>query len=179
MPIEVLKATPDDAEAIAALQVAGVKAAFSEILPKELLDAGTLDFRTRQWRGWLERSKTFTFATRDEETLTGFCSLHPAPESGSNATVAEIAALYVLPSYWREGLGRALGERGVTEARDRGFEQVVAWEFEGNLAAKELGAKLGFELGDQRRAFLEGAHGDVFEVQYRLDLSGQAVDSEP
>ncbi len=170
MTMKAVEATPDDAAAIAKLQVEGVKAAFAGILPDELLDAGGLDLRTRQWRGWLERSKTSTFVTRDQQTMTGFCTLHPAPEASADGLVAEIAALYVLPSHWRRGLGRVLSERALIEARARGFSQVVAWEFDRNLPARALCSRLGFVARGSKRPFLEGVHGDVFEVLYRLEL---------
>ena len=172
MAIEVIEASPDDAAPIAALQAAGVKAAFGDILPAELVTAGSLDFRARQWRGWIERTHTSTFVTREEGTLTGFGTIHPAPEQVPNERTAEIAALYVLPSHWRRGLGRALGERCLAEAGARGFSSLLVWEFAANDAAAALCSALGLRPSGRQRAFLEGFQEDILEIEYSVDLGG-------
>ena len=42
----------------------------------------------------------------------------------------------MLPSDWRRGTGRRLGERAVAEARARGFAEIMVWVLETNARAR-------------------------------------------
>ena len=168
MDIVVTEAEPEDAAAIAAVQVAGVHAAYSGVIPDDLLSAGDLAFRTRQWRGWIERSQTSTFVTRDNDELTGFCTLHPAAEQGADGPVVEVAAIYVLPTHWRRGLGRVLCERALAEAQARGFAEVVLWELDSNERGRRFYDALGFRRDGVTRVFIERPDAVVHEERYRI-----------
>ena len=156
MGVVIRAASPDDAPAIAGVHGTSLRASSTDLLPAHLAplvlappDAAP---RTRAWRRWIERARTSTFVSLVGGSVTGFCTLHPAPvaasadadRAGADAAGAgvgarargEIASFYVLPSDWRRGTGRRLGERAVAEARARGFAEIMVWVLETNARAR-------------------------------------------
>ena len=99
-------------------------------------------------------------------TVTGFCTLHPAPDRSGPAP-GEIASFYVLPAEWRRGTGRKLGERAVAEARARGFAEIVLWVLETNTRARSFYEALGFRPDGESRVFLERPYASWRELRYR------------
>ena len=199
-------AAPDDAAAIAGVHVSSLRASAPDLLPAHLtpvlLPPADAAPRARAWQRWIERERTSTFVSLDGATLTGFCTLHPAPgESGTGgATVVtgtgagaraaagadagrsigaeatssgaagpcgEIASFYVLPSEWRRGTGRRLGERAVAEARRREFSEVMVWVLETNARARSFYESLGFRPDGESKIFLERPYASWRELRYR------------
>ena len=195
-------ALPEDAAAIAGVHVSSLRASATDLLPAHLtpilLPPANAAPRARAWRLWIQRKRTSTFVSFDGATLTGFCTLHPAPdESGtSGATVVrgvgagtgpgagesigaestssgaavpcgEVASFYVLPSEWRRGAGRRLGERAVADARTRGFSEVMVWVLETNARARSFYESLGFRPDGESKIFLERPYASWRELRYR------------
>ena len=185
-------ASPDDAAAIAGVHVSSLRASATDLLPAHLTPivlppAGAAP-RARAWKRWIERERTSTFVSLAGATLTGFCTLHPAPDergtggaaavtgagdgagaagSGTGGPGGEIASFYVLPSEWRRGTGRRLGERAVAEARTRRFAEVMVWVLETNARARSFYESLGFRPGGESKAFLERPYASWRELRYR------------
>lgn len=84
--------------------------------------------------------------------------------SGSECYLAE---LYVVPSLRGKGLGRALMEAALREARDRGADTMEIGVDEPDVAARALYESLGFTNR------VEGAEGPVMYV-YERDLRDHA-----
>jgi ribosomal protein S18 acetylase RimI-like enzyme len=83
-----------------------------------------------------------------------------------------LAELYVVPHRRGEGLGRALMEAVVTEARDRGADSIDIGVDEPDVAARHLYESLGFTNR------VGGGSGPVMYV-YELDLSGDGPPGIP
>ena len=199
-------ASPDDAAAIAGVHVTSLRASVTDLLPAHLtsilLPPANAAPRARAWQRWIERERTSTFVSLDGATLTGFCTLHPAPDEGGNggatavkgmdrgaradaradaggsigaeatgtATAGpcgEIASFYVLPSEWRRGTGRRLGERAVADARTRGFSEVMVWVLETNARARSFYESLRFRPDGESKIFLERPYASWRELRYR------------
>ena len=87
----------------------------------------------------------------------GFCSvIRPARDASAGA---ELAALYVTPARWRQGVGRALVKTALS--RD---EEVTLWVFAQNGRARSFYATLGF-VDDDAQAVDPGT--GVPEVRMR------------
>lgn len=73
---------------------------------------------------------------------------------------ADIVAMYVLPEYARQGLGRALLDHAIGAARAQGLEQLVLTVTQTNVPARELYAAAGFvTFGVEPRAIkVDGAY---------------------
>ena len=83
-----------------------------------------------------------------------------------------LAELYVSPARRGNGLGRALMQAALREARDRGADTMEIAVDEPDLAARRLYESLGFT----NRA--GGAEGPLMYL-YERDLRGHARDAEP
>lgn len=184
-------ASPDDAAAIAGVHVASLRASATDLLPAHLapivLPPPGAAPRARAWKRWIEREPTSTFVSLAGATVTGFCTLHPAPDTsgggrgtagagtsnaepagpGAGGTCGEIASFYVLPSEWRRGTGRGLGERTLAEARARGFAEVLLWVLETNARARSFYHALGFRPDGESKVFLERPYASWRELRYR------------
>lgn len=191
-------ASPEDAAAIAGVHVSSLRASATDLLPAHLtpilLPPTNAAPRARAWQLWIERKRTSTFVSLDGATLTGFCTLHPAPDesgtgggagagadadgsmgaestsSGAAGPCGEIASFYVLPSEWRRGTGRRLGESAVAEARTRGFSEVMVWVLETNARARSFYESLGFRPDGESKIFLERPYASWRELRYRRPL---------
>jgi ribosomal protein S18 acetylase RimI-like enzyme len=67
----------------------------------------------------------------------------------------EISALYVDPSRWRAGVGRALMDEALVRLRAAGCEEVTLWCFEDNARALAFYTKLGFVPDEAREVKYE------------------------
>jgi GNAT superfamily N-acetyltransferase len=151
MAISVRRALPDDARAIAEVQVAGWQAAYRGLVSDAFLDAFTVSARTARWTEILAQgSETYV-------TEGGFCSVIRPARDGS--APVELAALYIAPSRWRHGLGRALVDSALSREED-----VTLWVFAENDRARGFYAALGF-VDDDAQAVEPGT--GVLEIRMR------------
>ena len=164
-------ATLDDAEPIARAQVASWHAAYTGLIPEAVLAAYTVEVRTARWRAILARDapEERTWVAPAGHPL-GFISLGPCRDEGAGPTVAELYGLYLDPSAWGGGLGRALFEAAAADCRARARSLLTAWVLEGNARARRF-----YEIAGMRP---DGAHKIEMEqgaalphVRYTLPLA--------
>ena len=126
-----------DAAPIAAVQREAWFAAYTGIIPDEIIDRVTApddgarvrqSFRTRPWQRMI-------VATPDEAQagIVGYASFgpetdvlgapwpHPLSTDGEERRVAELYALYVRPAWWSTGTGRALMDRVLARSAAAGY----------------------------------------------------------
>jgi GNAT superfamily N-acetyltransferase len=136
------RAVAGDELAVAQVHVGTWQAAYRGLLPESFL--ARLDPA--------ERAKRYTFAAEGpvapltmvavaEARICGFTTVGPARDADVEG-VGELYAIYVDPSWWGRGVGRAL----IGEARrllvERGHVEAVLWVLAGNSRAE------GFYLSD-------------------------------
>ena len=161
----VRRATPEDARAIAEIQVETWRAAYVGLMPQETLDALDVDRRADAWHQWVVADWSAQFlAERDGEAI-GFVSAGPSrSEEGSG----EIYAIYVRPGSWGTGAGLALMEAGVAWLAER-YSEAVLWVAEENPQARGFYERYGWTPETTRME--EVAPGaTICEVLYRLVL---------
>ena len=164
----VRQATAADADAIGRVQVESWRAAYAGLLPEETIAAFDVAGRQRMWREGLSRtprpgSATFV-ATVDGETV-GFATVGA---SQSEDATGELYAIYVHPSSWGDGAGRALIEQSEQSLRDSGFAQALLWVLDGNERAERFYRAAGWERDGEKEDVFQGA--TVTELRYRKKL---------
>ncbi len=168
------RATPEDAAALAQVQVDAWKATYPGILPESLL-AGlsapaiaaafseSLATPRPHWAMWTLHARG---------ALAGFAVGGPCRDQATPAA-GEIHAIYLVKEAWGQGLGRALMARALDGLREAGFREAVLWVMERNARGRRFYERTGWELTPARRT--EWQDGIALrQVQYRLALAPAA-----
>jgi len=146
MPWQVRRPTPEDAEAIATINVRAWQHAYAGLMPASVLESQEVAPRAERLR---ERLSTGTsapgfVAVDSEGTVAGYCWFGdyrpdedlPAPGDGWG----EIYAIYVDPGRIGTGAGAALMTAALTELAPR---PVAVWVLEGNVRARAFYERFG------------------------------------
>ena len=156
-------ATPDDARAIAEVQVKTWRAAYVGVMPQEVLDGLDVDERAEAWGHWLSIETSAQFVAERSGARIGFVSAGPClleEESG------EVYAIYVRPEAWGTGSGWALMDAAVAWLAHR-WREAILWVAEENPWARRFYERYGWVAEHTRvEEVVPGA--EVPEVLYRL-----------
>ena len=161
-------ATSADADAIGRIQVETWTTAYAGLLPQGTIDAFDVAARQELWREGLSRAPrpgSATFVALVDGDVVGFATVGG---SHSQEGVGELYAIYVHPSRWGVGAGRALIERAEESLRESGFLQALLWVLAGNERAERFYEAAGWERDGEKTHDFQGA--TVTENRYRKQL---------
>jgi ribosomal protein S18 acetylase RimI-like enzyme len=160
-----------DADAIGRVQVESWSAAYTGLMPDEAVAGFDVESRQRQWREWLgdtSRPGSATFVVEDGGEVVGFASVGASSDEEAEAE-AQLYSIYLHPSCWDRGIGRALLQRAEESMRSSGYRRGVLWVLEGNERAERFYRAAGWEQdGGRKVEEFQGA--TVTEVRYRKRL---------
>ncbi len=159
-----------DADAIGRVQVETWRAAYTGLMPDEAVAAFDVESRQRQWREWLgatPRPGGATFVVEDGGEVVGFASVGASWDEEAEAE-AELYSIYLHPSCWDRGIGRALLQRAEESMRSSGFRHAVLWVMDGNDRAIRFYETAGWEADGRKDEEFQGA--TVTELRYRKRL---------
>lgn len=135
-------ATADDISAIARIHVQGWRDAYGGIVDQNWLDDLGEDEQARQWREWFDPAQRPVLLALDESgNAAGFVNYGrlrtPPPGSSPIRPLysGEIFALYVLPQYWRQGLGTQLMREAARGLAAMKHHSLCLWVLEKNARA--------------------------------------------
>ena len=160
-----------DADEIGRIQVETWRAAYTGLMPDEAIAEFDVAARQRMWREGLARTPrpgSATFVVVDSGEVVGFASV--GASRGDDAELeAELYAIYLHPSRWDRGIGRALLQRAEESMRSSGFREAVLWVLEGNERGERFYRAAGWEHdGGSKLDDFQGA--TVTELRYRKRL---------
>jgi diamine N-acetyltransferase len=160
MSMSYRSATAEDAEAIDRVFRASFCATFAHLYRPENLAAFLEQFTLDAWRAELcDPSYAFEVADGGAE-IVGYAKLGPLKfPADANGAAILLSQLYVAPDHVGAGVGAALMERGIAEARRRGSEQLYLTVFIDNDRARRFYERYGFEVVG-RYDFMVGAQAD-------------------
>lgn len=164
----VREAVTADADAIGQVQVESWRVAYDGLIPAETIAAFDIGARQQMWREGLSRVPrpgSATFVADLEGEVIGFSTVGA---SYSEENIGELYAIYVHPSYWGHGAGRALIERSEESLRASGFAQGLLWVLEGNERADRFYRAAGWKRDGEKEDVFQGAQ--VVELRYRKEL---------
>lgn len=161
-------ATAADADAIGRIQVETWRAAYADLLPRHAIDGFDVAARQALWREGLSRTPqpgSATFVALVDDEIVGFATVG---DSHSEDGPGELYAIYVDPSHWGHGAGRALIQRAEGSLRDSGFASALLWVLEGNEQAERFYRAAGWTRDGEKQDVFQGA--TVTELRYRKRL---------
>ena len=163
------RAGPDDAAALAQVHEATWRETYVGLMSEEMLDALTADARTEAWQRILSGRSSYlatTYVADRSGKLVAFGSCgEQRDETFREAGYAgEIAAVYVLKSDQRQGLGTRLMQTMMADLQARGILAFTLWMPRDNIPARSLYESLGGQLIGQRTS--TQGRGALAEVAY-------------
>ena len=136
MPVLIRQSTPDDAEAIAAVQVRSFRVGLADVHSGEALAAIDPAPRVPLWR---ERE---ALVAEDEQGIVGVVETGPSDEE----RVGEIYRFFVAPERWGEGVGQVLMARALEQLRASGLLEALLWVHADNRRARRFYEAGGWRL---------------------------------
>ncbi|HEY8102917.1 MAG TPA: GNAT family N-acetyltransferase [Gaiellaceae bacterium] len=163
-------AKPADADAIGRVQVETWRAAYSGLLPDETIAGFDVASRQQLWREGLARRPrpgSATFVAELDGEVVGFVSVGRSRDD-ETGNEGELYAIYLHPSCWDRGIGRALIERAEESLRTSGFERALLWVLQGNERGERFYRAAGWTADGSKEDEFGGA--TVVEIRYRKAL---------
>jgi ribosomal protein S18 acetylase RimI-like enzyme len=141
--VTIRPATTTDAEAIARVDIASWRGAYSEILSDSYLASLDVNDRARQWTTAVSARDSTVLVAEDESGTVGFTSVGPSRDEDAEPGDLEIYAIYLHPRAWGTGVARDL-MRTVLDGLRNGAV-VTLWILEGNERAQHFYRRHGFQ----------------------------------
>lgn len=157
-------ATRDDAATLAEIHIAGWRASYDGLVDPAFLDGLDVEKRTKDWQDWLSSGTDAIIAYDDQGGGAGFISfgrLKTPPPGVSQIRPlysAEIYALYILPAYWRQKLGRQLMAAAAKALKIRKHKSLCLWVVEKNTRAVAFYKALGGQKCGGKTVDIGGRH---------------------
>jgi ribosomal protein S18 acetylase RimI-like enzyme len=178
-----------DAAQVASVQREGWLAAYEGIIAHEIIERVTAPddgarvrqtFRTRPWQRMIvavAEAGVVGYASFGLEVdVQGAPWPHPPTRAGEQGRVAELYALYVHPSWWSTGTGRALMDEVLARTSRDGYQCITLWVLRDNARASRFYERAGF-APDGASHVLDGL-GGVTEVRYLRALKSLEASRE-
>jgi len=133
--IHVRPARPEDAAAIARIQVDSYRSAYAGIFPQDYLDQFSYDDQESDWTQLLTSgtSDVVLVAEAGEAGLAGY-ALSRTPASYAAPYDSELVSLHVRRALHRKGLGLRLVSASAASLAARGCRATMLWVLEANPA---------------------------------------------
>ena len=166
--VTVRLADADDADAIGRIQVECWRAAYNGLLPDVAIAGFDVASNQERWRGWLGAGlppRSATFVVEDAGEVVGFAGVGPSREAPGDG---ELYTIYLHPSRWGSGIGRALLRRAEESLHGSGFRSAILYVLEGNERAIRFYEAAGWERDGSKADEFAGA--TVTELRYRKRL---------
>ena len=129
---------PRDAKAIAEIHVATWQAAYTGVIPDDVLKAMTYEKRLAYWKEAIEYSDPQLLVALDADKVIGFVGFDRSRDAGTPSSMGEIWAMYVTPNHWRKGVGLLLWDGARDGLKEEGCTQVTLWSLVANERALQF-----------------------------------------
>lgn len=142
-------------------------------LPDDLLDAlpAEIEQRTAFWERTVRGAATrrrHQLVALDGDRVVGFVTFGPQ-EPVDDPNVGELYAIYLDPSYWGRGYGRALFSAAERGLKEDGYAAAMLWVLETNARARRFYEIAGWIADGGKRTEHRGDV-ELREVCYRREL---------
>lgn len=172
--MEIRRATPDDAVALARVHIDSWRSAYRGLVPDSHLDSLDYERHAQRFRESLGRNAEESYLAEQDGEVLGFLTLGGCRGTDvDQKATGEIWGIYLAPGHWRKGIGSMLCRYGERILTLRGYLAATLWVFAGNDQARRFYEAMGFTADGASRTFNPGA--PLEAVRYRKELR----DAEP
>lgn len=167
--IHIRRAAASDSETMADIHRRSWSAAYAGLLSADAIaqkNAG----RSALWKRLLHeepQADVNYFLAEADGIPAGMIAFGPYRDENIPDT-GEIHAVYLLPEYWRRGIGSQLIAFAMRELKDAGYRRVSLWVLSTNANAVRSYGKNGFEQDGSKRDNIGGT--PVAELRYSRSL---------
>lgn len=137
-------ATFDDAKVLGEIHSKSWKSAYRGIVPNEILDNITPSKREIYFKKALSEKWEEDAIIFKEDVPIGLICIGKCRDDDKKELTGEIWGIYLLPQYWRMGVGSELIQWGINELRKRSYKEITLWVLEENIRARRFYEKIGF-----------------------------------
>jgi len=143
-----------DEEVLAYIQTESWKAAFCDILSREVLERCTnVEKATEMYKGLLEQKIGNGYLLKAEGTPHAIAWWSASREADMHG-FAELICIHSLADKWRMGYGSKLMDRVLKDISNAGYSKVMLWVFAENVRARAFYEKHGFVVnGRETKSF--------------------------
>ena len=147
----------EDAETIATIHVCAWRVAYEGIVPAQYLASLSVQERANLWRRIISEQRGTVLLAIAPNGALGFVSFGPSRDKDGKEK-AEIYAIYVLPEFWKQGMGRELLDEAERRIGDCHFTALTLWVLEKNAQAGDSMKPGDFAPTQLEERFLAGAN---------------------
>ena len=169
--MQIRRATPADAGAIAAIHVVSSRTAYKDLLPEEVHQAFTVERRERTWRDIITSGDGDVWIAEEGDRALGWICVGASRDSDATPTTAELRAMYIEPASWRRGIGRALWAHAEAFLAAGRYSCVTLWVFQDNARALTFYRQLGFTDDPGHTLTRDRGGVQLVEVRLRRELA--------
>lgn len=143
-------ATEADARGVAEVVVLSWQTAYRGIISSQGLASLSIAEREAVWRERLrgddpDSSDWINLVCESEGRIIGFATYRPCGDEDKDpVSVGELVAIYLLPEYWGQGLGKRMLDEVMRHFKTQAVSQVTLWVIEGNSRAQRFYEMAGF-----------------------------------
>jgi ribosomal protein S18 acetylase RimI-like enzyme len=160
------RAFPNDAPAIGGVHVDSWRSAYRGLVPDDRLARLDSGYMAERFTETIVSGSEGIYVAEESDSTVGFMALGRCRDADVDQnTTGEMIALYLLPEYWRKGIGRAMCREGEEILRSQGYSRVALWVFEGNTQGRRFYEALGFAPDGALKAW-----GGLNACRYTKDL---------
>jgi len=163
--VSIAAASSTDCRAVAQIHVDAWRVAYDGIVPSDYLAALSVDKREIAWRTAVERGTPRVLVARKDEDVVGWIAYGRCRNDGSGPDVGEIWAIYVAPTAWSTGVGRALWDAARRDLQEQGYRSVTLWVIRDNARAIRFYERSGFAIEADSAKEFELGGAQITEVR--------------
>jgi ribosomal protein S18 acetylase RimI-like enzyme len=134
-----------DAKTLGEIHSRSWKVTYKGIVPNEILENITIEKRQKYFeKAQTDGREEDAIIFKDNEAV-GFICIGKCRDADKPDIYGEIWGIYLLPGYWKMGIGSELINWGLNELKKRHYSKITLWVLEENINARKFYEKNGFK----------------------------------
>ena len=169
--MDIRPAVESDALGVAKVHVYTWQVAYRGVMPDSYLESLSVSNRESVWRESIVKGSPELWVAESNSKIVGWAAFGPSRDGDADGTVGELEAIYVIPSFWKKGLGRRLWLTARRRMVERGFTSATLWVLRDNPRAIQFYRAAGFNEDKASEKEIVRAGQKLREVRYAASLS--------